>query len=66
MRAIFTPSILLLLAAIAVAVPIRLVQAEDEADYAVRRAAMVRVIEQHVVATADHVGRDSFDPRVLA
>jgi len=66
MRAIFIPSILLLLAAIAVAVPIRLVQAEDEADYAVRRAAMVRVIEQHVVATADHVGRDSFDPRVMA
>ena len=66
MRAIFIPGIILLLAAIAIALPGRPVQAEDEAEYAARRAEMVRVIEHYLIATADRVGRDSFDARVMA
>jgi len=68
MRSLPASGIIVGLAAVLaiIALPARPVQAESEAQYAERRSAMVRAIEEDAIATASYTGKRGFDARVMA
>ena len=66
MRASLASRQFLLIAAAVALLSLSPALAADDATYAARRAAMVRVISEHATQTARHIGKRVFDARVMA